>query len=473
MCIIIIPIKQESERVPGKNYRDFNGQPLYFHIIETALRVGELELLVIDTNSWLIRKGISAKFQDPRIRIYERPSHLCPGDTPVNGLLKNVICALDLRADLFVQTHVTNPLLSAETIDDAIGIFHEKRKEGYDSLFSTRNYQTRLYRQSDALEAVNHNMHELTRTQDLETYYEENSCLYLFTKEGLWSMDHRIGSRPYLYLMSDLESSDIDTETDFLVAQFLHARVRARQRVVLITGVLGGIGMEMARKFKGEGWRVVGTDTTETQSLPCMDRYVSADLTDPVAMQGIVEDLRRHEDRLDCFVHCAALQMCGPVWDLPEGDWDMMQECNLKTVYRLVKHGVDLLRASGGNLISIASVHGTHTAANIAGYATSKAALIGLTRNLAIELGTFGVRANSISPGAVDTAMLRAGLARGHAGEGSSDAQVASLGARHLLGRVGTAAEIAEIAFAVCQNKFLNGANIVADGGVTVHLRTE
>ena len=88
---------------------------------------------------------------------------------------------------------------------------------------------------------------------------------------------------------------------------------------------------------------------------------------------------------------------------------------------------MELLKKSKGNIVNIGSVHSVVTSDEIAGYASSKAAITGLTRNLAIELSQFGIRVNNICPGAVDTKMLRAGLLRGHAGDGDSDTLVNNL----------------------------------------------
>ena len=115
---VIIPIKHSSQRVPGKNYRLFNNQPLYQYIVDTLLSCSFIDQIVIDTNSPIIKEGINHKYKDKNIIVYDRPENLCSHDTPVNNLLINVINSLKLNTqfDIFIQTHTTNPLLRKETI---------------------------------------------------------------------------------------------------------------------------------------------------------------------------------------------------------------------------------------------------------------------------------------------------------------------------------------------------------------------
>jgi CMP-N-acetylneuraminic acid synthetase len=123
-----------------------------------------------------------------------------------------------VQADLYLQTHSTNPLLLTETIKKAIEDFSAVYP-AYDSLFSVTRLQTRLW---DALaRPINHNPAILLQTQDLPPIYAENSCLYLFTRENLLRKRTRIGDRPYLFEISALEAQDIDEEQDFLIADLL------------------------------------------------------------------------------------------------------------------------------------------------------------------------------------------------------------------------------------------------------------
>ena len=121
-------------------------------------------------------------------------------------------------ADFYLQTHSTNPLLKAETISRAIqSLLTNYPKK--DSLFSVTRWQTRFYDKDGS--AVNHNPRELIQTQDLPPMYEENSCIYIFTRENLIAKRHRISDNPMLFEIPRLEAVDIDEESDFQIADIL------------------------------------------------------------------------------------------------------------------------------------------------------------------------------------------------------------------------------------------------------------
>ena len=213
--VAVVPMRHNSERVPGKNYRMFGDKPLYHHIINSLLSCPSINQVVIDTDSPTILADAEKSF--PRVILLERPEHLRAGTIPMNDVLMNSIRQID--ADFYLQTHSTNPLLTAETINTAIERFKQNFPL-YDSLFSVTRLQTRLW---DGLaRAVNHNPAILLRTQDLPPIYEENSCLYIFTRYGLESRHNRIGERPTMYEIDPVEAWDIDEELDFRIAEFLY-----------------------------------------------------------------------------------------------------------------------------------------------------------------------------------------------------------------------------------------------------------
>lgn len=477
---IIIPIKHSSSRVPGKNYRDFNGKPLMKIVLDTIVQSKLLDTIVIDTNSDIV-KDILKDYNDERIIIYDRPEHLCDGNTPTNVLLENVIQDLNLDHEIILQTHVTNPLLTLETIEKCIAQFIEKEKDGYDSLFTVKQLQTRLYTmENETVNALNHNPNELLPTQDLEPLYEENSCLYIFKREILFQKHHRIGYKPFMYIMDNIESSDIDTEIDFILAETLHKELvinkGSKNRVVIVTGASRGIGLEICKKFHKQKWIVVGVAKPAYFSHPSIDTYISKDLTCPKSPREIMEIVQEKYKRLDCLINNAGVQICKPIWEMEDDEWSNTFDCNVKSVYLFVKYGLSMLKESKGNIINIGSVHSVATSNEISAYGSSKSALSGLTRNLAIELGQFGIRVNCICPGAVDTVMLRDGLKRGHVGSGNSNTLVERLGKSHLLGKVGEPEEIANFVLFVADDnngRFINGANLFIDGGACIKLSTE
>ena len=210
----IVPMRHSSERVPGKNYRSFAGQPLFFHIIKSLLSCKSIDTVIIDTDSPIIMSLVKDNF--PSVILLERPDHLKSGSIPMNDVLLNILN--QYPADFYIQTHSTNPILSKETIEKAIELFLSIFPI-YDSLFTVTKKNVRFW---DGLaRPINHNQNILLRTQDLPAIYEENSCLYLFTKEILLRKHNRIGDRPYMFEIPEIEAQDIDVEINFLVAEFL------------------------------------------------------------------------------------------------------------------------------------------------------------------------------------------------------------------------------------------------------------
>lgn len=215
--VALVPMRHHSQRVPGKNYRPLAGKPLYRHIIETLLACPEIAEVVVDTDSPPVMDGLRAAF--PQVRVIERPEHLRADVIPMNEILAyDTEC---VPADFYLQTHSTNPLLRPATVSNAIRTLFE-RYPAYDSLFSVTRLQTRLW---DALgRAINHNPAILLQTQDLPPVYEENSCLYIFTRTTLLARRNRLGERPLLFEIEPAEAWDIDEELDFEITGFLMNR---------------------------------------------------------------------------------------------------------------------------------------------------------------------------------------------------------------------------------------------------------
>jgi CMP-N-acetylneuraminic acid synthetase len=210
----LVPMKHNSERVPRKNYRDFAGDPLYVHILTKLREVAAIDQIVVNTDSPTIMDGVAERFPD--VRLIERPEELRGGEVPMNDVLMHDTKVVD--ADFYLQTHSTNPLLQAETIQAAIQQFLDAYPSR-DSLFSVTPVQTRFW--DELAQPVNHNPDILLRTQDLPPLYEENSCIYLFTREILEERHNRIGRRPILFEIDAEEAVDIDKEIDFTIAELM------------------------------------------------------------------------------------------------------------------------------------------------------------------------------------------------------------------------------------------------------------
>jgi CMP-N-acetylneuraminic acid synthetase len=207
-------MRHHSQRVPGKNYRPLAGKPLYQHIITTLLECPEIEVIVVDTDSEPIIVELTAQF--PQVRILKRPEQLRADEIPMNEVL--TYDTSQVEADFYLQTHSTNPLLSSGTISKAIQTFLDSYPV-YDSLFSVTRLQTRLWDQLGR--AINHNPAVLLQTQDLPPVFEENSCLYIFTRQTLLERRNRLGERPMMFEVDAVEAWDIDEELDFQITDYL------------------------------------------------------------------------------------------------------------------------------------------------------------------------------------------------------------------------------------------------------------
>jgi CMP-N-acetylneuraminic acid synthetase len=210
----LVPMRHHSQRVPGKNYRLLAGKPLFHHIIETLLACQLIDKVVVDTDSQPVMQSLREVF--PQVKILERPESLRSDTIPMNEIL--AYDTSQVEADFYLQTHSTNPLLRSESIQRALQTFLSSYPM-YDSLFSVTRLQTRLWDQLGR--AINHNPAILLQTQDLPPVYEENSCLYLFTRPTLLSRRNRLGERPMMFEIDAAEAWDIDEELDFLLVEFL------------------------------------------------------------------------------------------------------------------------------------------------------------------------------------------------------------------------------------------------------------
>jgi CMP-N-acetylneuraminic acid synthetase len=215
----LVPIRHHSQRVPAKNYRPLAGKPLFHHIIGSLLACPEIFQVVVDTNSPPVIEGLQEHF--PLVRVLERPDALTGDMVPMNEIL--TYDTSQVEADFYLQTHTTNPMLSSQTISRAIRDFLGAYPV-YDSLFSVTRLQTRLWDQLGR--AINHNPAILLQTQDLPPVYEENSCLYIFTRQTLLARRNRLSERPLMFEIEASEAWDIDEEIDFEIVEYLMKRRR-------------------------------------------------------------------------------------------------------------------------------------------------------------------------------------------------------------------------------------------------------
>jgi CMP-N-acetylneuraminic acid synthetase len=213
--VALLPMKANSERVKGKNFRVFNGKPLFRWILDSLLSIEQIDRVVINTDARAILADSGLTDSD-RVLIRDRRPEICGDFVSMNLILADDI--ENVPADMYLMTHTTNPLLSSGTIRAAMKAF-EGAKGKFDSVFTVNKFQTRFYRADGS--PVNHDPRNLVRTQDLEPWYEENSNLYIFTRDSFALTNARIGAKPMMFETPRIESFDIDTPVEWTISEIV------------------------------------------------------------------------------------------------------------------------------------------------------------------------------------------------------------------------------------------------------------
>ena len=240
----------------------------------------------------------------------------------------------------------------------------------------------------------------------------------------------------------------------------------ASKGVALVTGASRGIGRAIALALAHEGWRVVGTATTEsgaagiTEALAAHGgRGIALNVTDAAASQAAVDDIVAKEGGLHVLVNYAGISRDTLSMRMKDDDWDAVLDTNLKAVFRLARAATKpMMKQRSGRIINITSVVGASGNAGQANYAAAKAGVAGLTRSLARELGSRGITVNCVAPGFIATDMT----------DGLPEAQKSALLAQIPLGRLGAPDEIAHaVAFlAGREAAYITGAELHVNGGM-------
>jgi len=212
--VALVPMKAHSERVKNKNILEIGGKPLFYYILETLEDCEYISEICVDTDSPVIKDKIKHDFRN--VKIIDRPANLVSNSVSMNQIIAHDLT--QVKGEHFLQTHATNPLLKPETIARAIEFFLSHKE--YDSLFSVTRLQKRLYNSKG--KPLNHEIGKMLNTQDLEPIYEENSCVFLFSRSSFNSNGrNRIGKKPGMFEISKEESIDIDDEFDFKLSKML------------------------------------------------------------------------------------------------------------------------------------------------------------------------------------------------------------------------------------------------------------
>lgn len=247
----------------------------------------------------------------------------------------------------------------------------------------------------------------------------------------------------------------------------------SHERVCLVTGASGDIGAAICAAFHNAGWSVIGTDRREPRDVSVLTEFIQTNLQ--TCDNRLFSRCIERYGKLNCLINNAAFQSDSPLVATSDNDWDHAFNVNLKRPFQLIRDLHSYLALTKGSIINIGSVHAIATSANVAAYSISKGALSSLTRYAALELAPFGVRCNSILPGAVDTKMLKEGLHRRPHPDGAQG-NLQNLIDKTPLGFVASPNQIAQMVLALTNDAafgYMTGQCIVADGGASLRLATE
>jgi NAD(P)-dependent dehydrogenase (short-subunit alcohol dehydrogenase family) len=237
----------------------------------------------------------------------------------------------------------------------------------------------------------------------------------------------------------------------------------AAPRTVLVTGAARGIGRAIADAFVREGDRVFGADIgfPAHAAVPAT-MCVAADVTDPASVDALFATIEASTEGVDVLVNNAGILRAGALASVTRGDWAAVMAVNLEAMYFLSQRAVSTLRRrrTGGAIVNIASTSAMVSSPGQSLYDISKAGVTALTRALAVELASEGIRVNAVAPGLIDTELTRTLF-------GSADRFDARVRANVPLGRAGSPEEVARVVVFLASESadYIVGQTVAADGG--------
>lgn len=215
--VAMIPIKLNNERVPGKNLKQFSdGTPLIKLIQKACVNAKSVdEVYVYCSNSKII------EFLESDVKFLERPKFLDTNTVNCNDIIREFMKVVD--ADIYVVSHATGPFTRSNSIDACIDAV---KSGNYDSAFLAKRMQEFLWQDGGAM---NFDIQNFPRTQDLMPIYSEAPGAYVFTRDTFEKYDRRVGVKPYIHEVSEIESRDIDYPEDFEIADAIYMNIVRRK----------------------------------------------------------------------------------------------------------------------------------------------------------------------------------------------------------------------------------------------------
>ena len=246
-------------------------------------------------------------------------------------------------------------------------------------------------------------------------------------------------------------------------------------KVCVVTGSGAGIGREIASWLTREGARVAGADldldaAEEVRRAGASEWAFSLDVRSEASVDGFVGRLREVAASIDVLVNNAGVEELGTVAETPPQIWDEVHSVNLRGTYLMTRALLPMIpdrsydAGAAGSIVNVASLMGVVSSRRLAAYCASKAGVVSLTRSLALDLASEGIRVNCVCPGIIDTGMLRRRLGL----DGGSEVRLDDLARVPPIGYIGTPSDVAAaVAFlASDQARFITGSALVLDGGV-------
>lgn len=207
--VAIVPMKLNNRRLPQKNTKPFtNGKPLCWYILSTLLKIDQIDEVYVYCSNPDIQEFIPAG-----VKYLPRSTSLDQDTTKMNEVLQ--CFAADVPADVYVMTHTTAPFVRAESICKGLDAVLSGE---YDSAFAAKKLQDFLWKDGAPF---NYTLDRIPRTQDLPALYEETSGFYIYRNEVMTEKNRRIGDRPYIVEVGQIEGTDIDEAEDFAIADAL------------------------------------------------------------------------------------------------------------------------------------------------------------------------------------------------------------------------------------------------------------